>query len=176
MALGQNAVPPVNIPIPTKVDQNGRCTYPKMVQLILNHSHMLERESFRDGLLQPFHLLRSPGKKIKIIPVVIDPLSNQQGKEILTKWKNLGLMTPRKSPTARSRPPRHVTQPGDQGVLRRIWGQLAVSPVKDATSSRGSMPKVLFLGVTRCQETSKTHFRSSGERKKTQQQPDPPTN
>ena len=35
MAMGQKPVPPVNIPIPTKVDHNGWCTYPKMVPLVL---------------------------------------------------------------------------------------------------------------------------------------------
>ena len=37
--MGQNPVPPVNIPIPSKIDQNGWCTYPKMVLLVLAHSH-----------------------------------------------------------------------------------------------------------------------------------------
>ena len=36
----QNPVPPVNIPIPTKKDENGWCTYPKIVQLVLTHSHI----------------------------------------------------------------------------------------------------------------------------------------
>ena len=36
----QNAVPPVNIPIPTEIDYNGWCTYPKMVPLVLTHSHI----------------------------------------------------------------------------------------------------------------------------------------
>ena len=40
MAVGQNPVPPVNIPIPTKIDQNGWCTGPKMIPLVLTHSHM----------------------------------------------------------------------------------------------------------------------------------------
>ena len=39
MAMGQNLVP-VNIPIPTKIDQNGWYTYPNMVPLVLNHGHM----------------------------------------------------------------------------------------------------------------------------------------
>ena len=39
-AMGQNPVPPVNIPIPTKIDQHGWCTYPKMVPLVLNHGHI----------------------------------------------------------------------------------------------------------------------------------------
>ena len=33
-------VPLVNIPIPTKIDQNGWCTYPKMVPLVLTHSRL----------------------------------------------------------------------------------------------------------------------------------------
>ena len=32
-------IPPVNIPIPTEIDQNGWCTYPKMVPLVLTRSH-----------------------------------------------------------------------------------------------------------------------------------------
>ena len=41
MAMGQNpGYPPVNIPIPTKIDKNGWCTYPKMVPLVLTHSHI----------------------------------------------------------------------------------------------------------------------------------------
>ena len=39
MAMGHKPVPPVNIPIPTKIDYNGWCTYPKMVALVLTHSH-----------------------------------------------------------------------------------------------------------------------------------------
>ena len=38
--MGQNPVPPVNIPIPTKIDKNGWCTYPKMVPLDSTHSHV----------------------------------------------------------------------------------------------------------------------------------------
>ena len=30
VAMGQNSVPPVNIPIPTKIEEIGWCTYPKM--------------------------------------------------------------------------------------------------------------------------------------------------
>ena len=33
-------LPPVNIPSPTKTDQNGWCSYSKMVPLVLTHSHM----------------------------------------------------------------------------------------------------------------------------------------
>ena len=33
-------VPPVNITIPTKLDQDGWCTYPKMVSLVLTHSQL----------------------------------------------------------------------------------------------------------------------------------------
>ena len=40
MAMGVNPVPPVNIPIPTKIDYNGWCTYPKMVPLVLTHGHI----------------------------------------------------------------------------------------------------------------------------------------
>ena len=40
MAIGQNNVPPVNIPIPTKKDWHGWCTYPKMVPLVLTHGHI----------------------------------------------------------------------------------------------------------------------------------------
>ena len=40
MAMGQIPVPPVNIPIPTKMDENGWCTYPKIVPLVLTHSRM----------------------------------------------------------------------------------------------------------------------------------------
>ena len=36
MAMGQNPVPPVNIPIPTEIG----CTYPKMVPLVLTHTHI----------------------------------------------------------------------------------------------------------------------------------------
>ena len=39
VAMGQDPVPPVNIPIPTKIDYNGWCTCPKMVPLALTHSH-----------------------------------------------------------------------------------------------------------------------------------------
>ena len=40
-AMGQNIVPPMNIPIPTKIDSNGWCTYPKMGYQngFDNHSH-----------------------------------------------------------------------------------------------------------------------------------------
>ena len=38
VAMGQNPVPPVNIPIHTKID--GWCTYPKMVPFVLSHSHL----------------------------------------------------------------------------------------------------------------------------------------
>ena len=38
-AMGQNPVPPVNIPVPTKIDYYGWCTYPKMVPLVLTRSH-----------------------------------------------------------------------------------------------------------------------------------------
>ena len=41
MAMGQNPVPPVNIPLPTKIDKNGWCTYPKMVPLVLTHSPII---------------------------------------------------------------------------------------------------------------------------------------
>ena len=41
VAMGRNPVPPVNIPIPTKKKQNGWCSYPKMVPLVLTHSHLL---------------------------------------------------------------------------------------------------------------------------------------
>ena len=37
--MGQNPVPPVNIPIPTEIDKSGWRTYPKMVPLVLTHSH-----------------------------------------------------------------------------------------------------------------------------------------
>ena len=47
MARGQNSVPPVNIPIPTKIDSNGCCTYPKMVPLVLTHSQMSDRQRER---------------------------------------------------------------------------------------------------------------------------------
>ena len=40
MAMGQKPVPPVKIPIPTKIDYNGWCSYPKMVPLVLTHSHI----------------------------------------------------------------------------------------------------------------------------------------
>ena len=33
-------IPSVNIPIPTKIDHNGWCTYPKMVPLVLIQSQM----------------------------------------------------------------------------------------------------------------------------------------
>ena len=40
--MGQNpGSPEVNIPIPTKIDQNEWCTYPKMVPLVLTHSHLV---------------------------------------------------------------------------------------------------------------------------------------
>ena len=42
VAMGQNPLPPVNIRIPipmrTKIDQNGRCTYPKTVPFVLTHT------------------------------------------------------------------------------------------------------------------------------------------
>ena len=34
-------VPPVNIPIPTKIDYSG-CTHPKVVPMVLNHGHMVK--------------------------------------------------------------------------------------------------------------------------------------
>ena len=40
MAMGQKPVPPVNIPIHTKKDSNEWCTYPKMIPLVLTHSHI----------------------------------------------------------------------------------------------------------------------------------------
>ena len=39
MAMGQNPVPPVKIPIPTKIG-SGWCTCPKKVPLVLTHSQM----------------------------------------------------------------------------------------------------------------------------------------
>ena len=42
MAMGQNPVPSVNIPFPAKIDQNGWCTFRKMVPLVLTHSHMVQ--------------------------------------------------------------------------------------------------------------------------------------
>ena len=44
MAMGQNPVPPVNMPIPTKIDQNGWCTNPKMAPLVLTHSQITGRK------------------------------------------------------------------------------------------------------------------------------------
>ena len=38
MAMGQKPEPPVSIP--TKIDQNGWCTHPKMVPLVLTHTHI----------------------------------------------------------------------------------------------------------------------------------------
>ena len=54
VAMGQVPVPPVNRPIPTKIDQNGWCTYPKIVPLVLTHSHVAKdtpmmRGSFGQG-------------------------------------------------------------------------------------------------------------------------------
>ena len=42
MAMGQSPVPPENIPIPTKIGSKmgGEFTYPKMVPLVLTHSHI----------------------------------------------------------------------------------------------------------------------------------------
>ena len=40
LAMGQNSCTLVNIPIPTEIDQNGWCTYPKMAPLVLTHSHL----------------------------------------------------------------------------------------------------------------------------------------
>ena len=42
MAVGQKPVFPVNLPIPTKLGSNmsGEFTYPKMVPLVLTHSHV----------------------------------------------------------------------------------------------------------------------------------------
>ena len=42
MAMGQNPVPPVNIPIPSNIGSKmgGEFTYPKMVPLVLTHSHI----------------------------------------------------------------------------------------------------------------------------------------
>ena len=40
LATGQNPVLSVNIPIPTTIDQNGWCTYPNMVPLVLTHSQL----------------------------------------------------------------------------------------------------------------------------------------
>ena len=37
---GSKSRTPVNIPIPTKIDKNGWCTYPKLVPLVLIHSHV----------------------------------------------------------------------------------------------------------------------------------------
>ena len=40
MAMGQNPVPPVNISLPTKTGKHGWCAYPKLVPLVLTHSHI----------------------------------------------------------------------------------------------------------------------------------------
>ena len=58
--MGQNPVPPVNIPIPTKIDENGWCSYPTMVLLVLTHSHIRQvghfwrvparQDAARDGI------------------------------------------------------------------------------------------------------------------------------
>ena len=41
VAMGQNSVPPVNIPIPTKISSKmGGAPTPKMVPLVLTHSHV----------------------------------------------------------------------------------------------------------------------------------------
>ena len=42
LAMGQKPLPPMNIPIPTKIDQNGWCTNPKMVRLALTHNQFLD--------------------------------------------------------------------------------------------------------------------------------------
>ena len=47
---GQNSVPPVNIPTPSKIDQNGWCTYPKTVPLVLTHG-LIEEQFGRDQSL-----------------------------------------------------------------------------------------------------------------------------
>ena len=46
MAMGQNPVPPVNIPIPTKIGSKmgGEFTYPKTLPLVLTHSHMADSQ------------------------------------------------------------------------------------------------------------------------------------
>ena len=53
LAMGQNPVPPVNIPIPTKIGSKmgGEFTYPKMVPLVLIHSQQDQklRRSIRAG-------------------------------------------------------------------------------------------------------------------------------
>ena len=46
LAMGQNPIPPVNIPIPTRKDQNGWCTYPNIPKMgsqngFDNHSHSI---------------------------------------------------------------------------------------------------------------------------------------
>ena len=55
LAMGQKPVPPVNIPIPTKIDSNGWCTYHKMIPLVLSHSHFVMNRcgsvARRSGLL-----------------------------------------------------------------------------------------------------------------------------
>ena len=43
MAMGQNPVPLVNIPLPTKIDKNEGCAYPRMVPLVLTRSQMEAR-------------------------------------------------------------------------------------------------------------------------------------
>ena len=43
MAMGQSPVPPVNIPIPTKIDENEWCTYPKRVPLVFTHGQSPEQ-------------------------------------------------------------------------------------------------------------------------------------
>ena len=50
MAMGQNPkkVPPLNVPIPTKIKfkMGGEFTYPKMVSLVLTRSHILSHSQF----------------------------------------------------------------------------------------------------------------------------------
>ena len=57
--MGQKpGYPPVNIPISTKIDQNGWCTCPKVVPLVLTHSHV----NLRNPKGEP--------KKSQLIPLV----------------------------------------------------------------------------------------------------------
>ena len=51
--LGSKSRVLVNIPIPTRIDKNGWCTYPKMVPLVLTHSHFCDTTERASQRLTP---------------------------------------------------------------------------------------------------------------------------
>ena len=69
IAMGQNPVPPVNIPIATKKDQAGWCTYPKMAPLVLAHSQIAAALELP---LEPYASLAWPESGAPLAGEVVD--------------------------------------------------------------------------------------------------------